>query len=180
MPKNSAAQEKKVNAAVRFLQTTTGVKVPQAMIVARFLKADTSNEIMRQMIRRRYQQAINNTPAMINNVVIGDKPSISDLTNDDVQSPKSASSSGSTNPKPKCKLIRLTSRAKQQQRVDDLKIKTHKSEANKAAMRDITRLIQSDRYGSDDLATLLRETEAICRSDPSFKLIEDWQAATFH
>ena len=47
-------------------------------------------------------------------------------------------------------------------------------------MRDITRLIQSDRYGSDDLATLLRETEAICRSDPSFKLIEDWQAATFH
>jgi catechol 2,3-dioxygenase len=29
-------------------------------------------------------------------------------------------------------------------------------------------------------ATLLRETEAICRSDPSFKLIEDWQAATFH
>jgi catechol 2,3-dioxygenase len=31
-----------------------------------------------------------------------------------------------------------------------------------------------------DDATLLRETEAICRSDPSFKLIEDWQAATFH
>jgi signal transduction histidine kinase len=28
------------------------------------------------------------------------------------------------------------------------------------AMRDITRLIQSDRYGTDDLATLLRETAA--------------------
>jgi signal transduction histidine kinase len=27
-----------------------------------------------------------------------------------------------------------------------------------SAMRDITRLIQSDRYGTDDLATLLRET----------------------
>jgi catechol 2,3-dioxygenase len=31
-----------------------------------------------------------------------------------------------------------------------------------------------------DDATLLRETEAICRQDPSFKLIEDWQAATFN
>jgi signal transduction histidine kinase len=29
-----------------------------------------------------------------------------------------------------------------------------------SAMRDITRLIQSDRYGADDLATLLRETAA--------------------
>ena len=33
MPKNDAAQEKKVKAAVRFLQTTTGVKVPQAMVL---------------------------------------------------------------------------------------------------------------------------------------------------
>jgi hypothetical protein len=40
MPKNSAAQEKKVKTAVQFLQTTTGVKVPQAMIVAGFLKED--------------------------------------------------------------------------------------------------------------------------------------------
>jgi catechol 2,3-dioxygenase len=31
-----------------------------------------------------------------------------------------------------------------------------------------------------DDATLLRETEAICRQDPTFKLIEDWQAATFN
>ena len=58
MPKNSAAQEKKVNTAVRFLQTTTGVKVPQAMIVAGFAKKDVANEIVRQMVRRRYQQAI--------------------------------------------------------------------------------------------------------------------------
>ena len=58
MPKNSAAQEKKVNAAVRFLQTTTGVKVPQAMILAGFAKKDVANEIVRQMVRRRHQQAI--------------------------------------------------------------------------------------------------------------------------
>ena len=57
MPKNSPAQEKKVNAAVRFLQTTIGVKVPQSMIVAGFSKKDVANEIVRQMIRRRYKQA---------------------------------------------------------------------------------------------------------------------------
>ena len=57
MPKNSPAQEKKVNAAVQFLQTTIGVKVPQAMIVAGFSKKDVANEIVRQMIRRRYKQA---------------------------------------------------------------------------------------------------------------------------
>ena len=130
MPKNSAAQEKKVKAAVQFLQTTTGVRVPQAMIVAGFSKKDVANEIERQVIRRRYNQAQSN----INDVIVGYKPSLSDLTNIDVQSP-SSSSSGSTNPKPKCKQIRLTSRAKQQQRVDDIMIKKHKSEAHKAAMR---------------------------------------------
>jgi hypothetical protein len=56
MPKNSAAQEKKVNAAVQFLLLTTiGVNVPQAMIVAVFSKKDVANEIVCQMIRRRYQ-----------------------------------------------------------------------------------------------------------------------------
>jgi hypothetical protein len=130
MPKNSAPQEKKVNAAVRFLQTTTGVKVPQAMIVAGFLKEDIANKIMRQMIRRRYQQANNNTPAMINNVVIGEELSLSDLTNNnDVQSP-TLTTSGST--KPKRKQIRLNARAKQQHRVDDLKVRDRKLDAHKA------------------------------------------------
>ncbi len=45
-PKNSAAQEKKVNAAVRFLQTTTGVKVTQAMILAQFSKKDVASCFM--------------------------------------------------------------------------------------------------------------------------------------
>ena len=59
MPKNSAAQEKKVVTAVRLLQTTTGVRVPQAMILAGFAKKDVANEIVRQMVRRPgYQQAI--------------------------------------------------------------------------------------------------------------------------
>ena len=42
MPKYSAAHEKKVNTAVRLLQTTTGVKVPQAMILAGFPKKDVA------------------------------------------------------------------------------------------------------------------------------------------
>ena len=66
MPKNSAAQEKKVKAAVQFLQTTTGVRVPQAMIVAGFSKKDVANKIVRQVIRRRYNQAQSN----INDVVV--------------------------------------------------------------------------------------------------------------
>jgi hypothetical protein len=36
MPKKSAAHQKKVDAAVQILETTTGVKVLQAMILAIF------------------------------------------------------------------------------------------------------------------------------------------------
>jgi hypothetical protein len=113
MPKYSAAHEKKVDAAVRLLQTTSGVRVPQAMILAGFPKKDVANKILRQMVQCRYQQTLINAGAITNNVVIGDKSSFSDLTkNEDViQLPTSpVSSSGSTNPKPKCKQIRLTSR----------------------------------------------------------------------
>ena len=84
MPKYSGAHEKKVDAAVRLLQTTSGVRVPQAMILAGFPKKDVANEIVRQMVRRRYQQTLINDGAIINNVVIGDEPSLSDLINDDV------------------------------------------------------------------------------------------------
>ncbi len=43
---------------------------------------------------------------------------------------------------------------------NDLAEIKHIADETVSAMRDITRLIQSDRYGSDDLATLLRETTA--------------------
>ena len=55
MPKKSAAQQKKVDAAVRILETTTGVKVPQAMILAGFSKQDIANETIRRMILRRFK-----------------------------------------------------------------------------------------------------------------------------
>jgi len=43
MSKNSAAHQKKVDEAVRILNTTTGVIVPQAMIMAGFPKKDTGD-----------------------------------------------------------------------------------------------------------------------------------------
>jgi hypothetical protein len=44
MPKNSAAQEKKVNTAMRFLQTTTGVKVPAGHDFDPFSTKDIAND----------------------------------------------------------------------------------------------------------------------------------------
>jgi hypothetical protein len=38
MSKNNATHQKKVKSAVQILQTTTGVKIPQAMILAGFSK----------------------------------------------------------------------------------------------------------------------------------------------
>jgi len=106
------------------------------MILAGFSKNDVANEIVRQMVWRRYQQA------RINVVVINDAPSLSDFTNDNVQSTTTTSTtttltttSESTTPKPKCKQIRLTAKDKQQQRVDNLRVRKHKSDAHKAAVR---------------------------------------------
>jgi hypothetical protein len=53
MSTNSAAHQKKVDAVVRILKTTTSLCVPQAMILAGFLKSDAANKIMHQAVRRR-------------------------------------------------------------------------------------------------------------------------------
>lgn len=70
-------------------------------------------------------------------------------------------------------LIAQDIRVDDSQARDDLaEIKTIADESV-AAMRDITRLIQSDRYGSDDLATLLRETAArLLRTIPHTLTVE--------
>jgi hypothetical protein len=49
----SAAHLKKVESAVRILQTTTGVKVRLAMILANFSKKDIANDSIRMTIQRR-------------------------------------------------------------------------------------------------------------------------------
>ncbi len=53
MLRKSAAHQKKVDSAVRVLETTTGIKVPWAMILAGFSKSDIANEIVCQQVRRR-------------------------------------------------------------------------------------------------------------------------------
>ena len=53
MLRKRAAHQKKVDSAVRVLQTTAGVKIPWAMILAGFLKSDSADEIVRQQVRRR-------------------------------------------------------------------------------------------------------------------------------
>ena len=51
MLRKRAVHQKKVDSAVRVLQTTTGVKVPWAMILAGFSKSDSADEIVRQQVR---------------------------------------------------------------------------------------------------------------------------------
>ncbi len=45
--------QKKVESAVRILQSTTGVCVPQAMILAGFSKLDVASKTVHQAARRR-------------------------------------------------------------------------------------------------------------------------------
>jgi hypothetical protein len=85
MSKNSAAHQKKVKSAMWILQTTTGVKVLQAMILAWFLKLDVPSKTVHQAVKRRHQQKQNKAcmgqPAPIDGVVIiSKKPSLLELT----------------------------------------------------------------------------------------------------
>jgi hypothetical protein len=88
MSTNSAACQKKVDAAVRILKTITGLRIQQAMILAGFLKSDAVNEIVRQVVRCCKQQLESNAghsqPSPNNRVVlISNKPSLSDMTSKD-------------------------------------------------------------------------------------------------
>ena len=56
MSMKSAAHQKKVESAMRILQTTTGVKGRQAMILAHFLKKDIANDSIRRVIQRRIEK----------------------------------------------------------------------------------------------------------------------------
>jgi hypothetical protein len=56
MSMNSAAHQKKVESAMRILQTTTGVKVLQAKILAGFLKWYVASKSVHQAVRHCLQQ----------------------------------------------------------------------------------------------------------------------------
>ena len=141
MLRKSAAHQKKVDSAVRVLQTTTGVKVLWAMIlaVAGFLKSDSANEIVHQQVGRRLalMGGVDNNQREVVFVNVGNTSSLSDLTSDSDASPPTTSASSSsapTNPKPKRKQIRPTASAVQQWRIDNLAAKKHKSDAHKVAI----------------------------------------------
>ena len=139
MPKKSAAHQKKVDEAVRILNTTTGVNVPQAMILAGFPKKDIANETVRRMIRRRLGALEAKQRPLL--VVTNNDADLSTLTGGEDDDPTASATTTTTttgpaqHPKPKRKQIRHTARATQQRRVDNLAAKRCKSEAHKAAVR---------------------------------------------
>jgi hypothetical protein len=140
MLRKRAAHQKKVASAVRVLQTTTGVNVLMAMILAGFSKSDITDKIMRQQVRCRLalMGVTDNNQREVFFVDVDKAPSLSDFTSDkdaSLSTTSASSSSAPTNPKPKTKQIRPTASAVQQRRVGNLAAKKHKSDAHKAAIR---------------------------------------------
>ena len=120
---------------MRTLDTTTGLNVPKAMLLAGFSKKDIANKTFRRMIHRRVQ-AKKATPHRILQALTID--AVDPVANGSVISPLTTSTNAlsvATNPKPKRKQIRPTSAAIQQIRIDNLAAKRHKSNAHKAAVR---------------------------------------------
>jgi hypothetical protein len=146
MPKKSAVCQKKVDEAVRILNTTTGVNVSWAMILAGFSKKDTTDDTVRRMIRRHLEalEAKQRTPRRdaptVDVQITANNSVLSPLTGGDDNDPTASTAgttktTGPTHPKPKRKQIRPTASAIQQSRIDDLVAKRHKSDAHKAAVR---------------------------------------------
>ncbi len=111
MPKKSSTHEKRVDAAVRTLDTTTGLNVPKAMLLAGFSKKDIANKTFRRMIHR-HVQAKKATPHRISQALTID--AVDTVADGTVISPLTTSTNAlsvATNPKPKRKQIRPTSAA---------------------------------------------------------------------
>jgi hypothetical protein len=130
MLRKSAAHQKKVDSAVRILQTTTGVKVPGAMILTGFSKSDSASKIVHQQVQHCLAQnggANKNRRKVIFVGIEDDSASLSDLTSENnellpitMMTTTALSSSIPTNPKPKRKQIRPPASAFQQRRVENL------------------------------------------------------------
>ena len=134
MPKKSAAHQKKVDEAVRILNTTTGVIVSQAMILAGFPKKDIANETVRRVIRRRLEALEAKQRPLMVVVVTNNDADLSTLTGEE-DTTTTTTTGPAQHPKPKRKQIRRTARAIQQSRVNNLAAKRHKSDEHKAAVR---------------------------------------------
>jgi hypothetical protein len=127
---------------MQILQTTTGVKILQAIILAGFLKLDIVSKTVHQAgVRHRLQQKLSKArtgqlaPTNEGAIILSNKLLLSDLIGDNDASPTLAMmSSEPTIPKPKRKQIRPTASAIQQRHIDDLKAKRHKLDMHKAAL----------------------------------------------
>ena len=81
MLRKRATHQKKVASAVRVLQTTTGVNVLMAMILAGFSKSDITDKIMRQQVRCRLalMGVTDNNQREVIFVDVNNAPSLSDF-----------------------------------------------------------------------------------------------------
>jgi hypothetical protein len=81
MLRKRAAHQKKVDSAVRVLQTTTGVKVPWAMILAGFLKSDSADKIVHQQVQHHLalMGGADNNQEEVVFVDVDNTPSLSDF-----------------------------------------------------------------------------------------------------
>jgi hypothetical protein len=99
--------------AVRILNTTTGVIVPQAMILAGFSKKDIANETVRRVICRRLEALEAKQRPLL--VVTNNDADLSTLSGEDDDPTASATTTTTTtgpaqHPKPKRKQIRPSSK----------------------------------------------------------------------
>jgi hypothetical protein len=145
MPKKSTAHQKKVDEAMRILNTTTGVNVSWTMIQAGFLKKDTTDDTKRMMILCHLEalEAKQRTPRRnaptVDVQITANSLVLSPLTGGDNNDPTALTTGTTkttrpTHPKPKRKQIRPTASAIQQSRIDELAAKRHKSDAHKAGV----------------------------------------------
>ncbi len=110
MPKKSAAHQNKVDVAVRILETTTSVKVPQAMILSGFSKQDITNKTVHQMIRRYFEakQMMHCRDLTIRDIEVATNSSdISPLTGNNEHT-TTMLTAAAMHPNPKRKQIRAT------------------------------------------------------------------------
>ena len=174
MPKKSATHQKKVDAAVRILDTTTGVNVPQAMILAGFLKQDITNQTVRRMTRchlkakqtTTYQAShpptISEEQTATNNLVL---LPLTGREDNKLTTTTTRVLSGPTHPKPKRKQTRPTASAVQQRRIDNLAEKRHKSDVHKAAVRLYNAKKQKlDGMSIRQVQAVITEKYEVCRS----------------
>ena len=124
---------------MRKILKAPSLSIPDAMVLANFLKKDVANETMRRAVHREVklrqdQELLDVCAPPTDGIIITEdpSPSLSDLSS---FTDESSVSSAPQFPKPKHKQKRLTASTIQQRCIYDLKAKRHKCDVHKAAVR---------------------------------------------